>query len=995
MCYSHLIIFPRPDVFLGPVCPYVLSPVSRFASIWSIPVFTTGGMNAAFRHKTSEYRLLTCMAGTFLQFGEFFKHLLEEYSWYHVSFLYDSNSHESGRGMSMCEFTLGQPFSMMGGFKNENISHIPIESDRGNKSTYQDLLKKSSSLSRVIVVCASSPVVRRILLTADDMGLLSDGEFVFFNIDLSRNNFDLYKPWIDPNETNTENERAMKAFESVLTISSFSNFGDRFINFKRKVETASANILNSTENIYVNDFVVNFYDALRIYGIALKSLIEKGERKENITGEQITSQIWNKHHPGVMGEISFDKNGDRKTDFSLLDLNPKLEKFEVVKIYHGLSNKFETVADIDWPHRDGPPLDIITCDSCGWNRNYIFIILLIITLAILAGLVIGSVYIFRHYKEEANIASMTWKINAEDLMVGNMMRRSSIMRMCQGSIYSGDSMYQESRQMYVSTAYYKGCRVATKAITTGNFSLSRKLLIELKQMMDLHHDNLVRFYGVCMEQPTLVTEYCPRGSLQDILEEEEISLDWNFKYSLINDICKGLRYIHMSDMRVHGNLKSSNCVVDSRFVLKLTDFGLQILREREDSDEDSYEFYKSKLWSAPEVLRRRSMVCTRDQKGDVYSFGIILHEVAERNGTWGMNDNFLEPKEIIEGVSEGYLRPSVSKLSLDDQLCSVMVKCWSEDPEDRPDISTAKAAITKINKDSKSSNILDNLLTRMEQYANNLETLVEERTQSYLEEKEKCESLLHELLPPLVADKLIQKETVEAESFPAVTIYFSDIVGFTNISVESSPMEIVDLLNDLYTCFDSILQYFDVYKVETIGDAYMVVSGLPESNGESHAPEIGRMSLRILEKVGNFRIRHRPEDQLKIRIGLHSGPCVAGVVGTKMPRYCLFGDTVNTASRMESYGEPFKIHMSSTTASILQSFPSFKIEQRGEMDIKGKGKMVTYWLCGEEGPGNERMTSINYRESKRWNRKTFSSARGEFRHQSRKDLLKKRMREIE
>ena len=157
-------------------------------------------------------------------------------------------------------------------------------------------------------------------------------------------------------------------------------------------------------------------------------------------------------------------------------------------------------------------------------------------------------------------------------------------------------------------------------------------------------------------------------------------------------------------------------------------------------------------------------------------------------------------------------------------------------------------------------------------------------------------------------------------------------------------MEIVDLLNDLYTCFDSILQNYDVYKVETIGDAYMVVSGLyHRDTGPHHATEIARMSLKILEKVDSFEIKHRPGDQLKIRIGLHSGPCVAGVVGIKvdnqsnitmiritvqMPRYCLFGDTVNTASRMESHGEPGRIHLSSTTTDNLKMVNTFQVHYK-------------------------------------------------------------------
>ncbi|KAK6639365.1 Nitrogen permease reactivator protein [Polyplax serrata] len=199
-----------------------------------------------------------------------------------------------------------------------------------------------------------------------------------------------------------------------------------------------------------------------------------------------------------------------------------------------------------------------------------------------------------------------------------------------------------------------------------------------------------------------------------------------------------------------------------------------------------------------------------------------------------------------------------------------------------------------------------------------------------------------------VASQLIKGQSVIAETYDQVTIYFSDIVGFTSLSAESTPMQVVDLLNDLYTCFDSIIENFDVYKVETIGDAYMVVSGLPVRNGNLHAREIARMSLALLEQVQDFRIRHRPATQLKLRIGMHTGPCVAGVVGLKMPRYCLFGDTVNTASRMESSGEALKIHVSPKTKEVLDTFKTFELEYRGKVEMKGKGVMPTYWLLGEK-----------------------------------------------
>ena len=144
---------------------------------------------------------------------------------------------------------------------------------------------------------------------------------------------------------------------------------------------------------------------------------------------------------------------------------------------------------------------------------------------------------------------------------------------------------------------------------------------------------------------------------------------------------------------------------------------------------------------------------------------------------------------------------------------------------------------------------------------------------------------------------------MEPENFESVTVFFSDVVQFTNLAAKCTPLQVVSLLNDLYSLFDGYIETHDVYKVETIGDGYLCVSGLPHRNGVEHAREIASLSLVLIESIKSFRIPHLPAERVNIRIGAHTGGCTAGVVGLTMPRYCLFGDTVNTASRMESNGK--------------------------------------------------------------------------------------------
>ena len=207
---------------------------------------------------------------------------------------------------------------------------------------------------------------------------------------------------------------------------------------------------------------------------------------------------------------------------------------------------------------------------------------------------------------------------------------------------------------------------------------------------------------------------------------------------------------------------------------------------------------------------------------------------------------------------------------LPEYVLQLMQSCWAEDPDVRPDFSTVRNRLKPMRQGMK-NNIMDQMVEMLEKYSNNLEDLVMERTRQLCEEKQKTEDLLHRMLPLSVAKKLTQGIGVEPESFNSVTIYFSDIVGFTAMCSESTPLNVVNFLNELYSRFDEIIQGFDVYKVETIGDAYMVVSGLPVRNGPNHSREIARMSLSILEAVNTFVIKHKPDIKLEIRIGLHTG----------------------------------------------------------------------------------------------------------------------------
>ena len=205
--------------------------------------------------------------------------------------------------------------------------------------------------------------------------------------------------------------------------------------------------------------------------------------------------------------------------------------------------------------------------------------------------------------------------------------------------------------------------------------------------------------------------------------------------------------------------------------------------------------------------------------------------------------------------------------------------------------------------------------------------------------KDRSEQLLLNILPKSIADKLKLGHSTIAENFTEVTVLFADLVDFTQLADGTPATEVVNLLNQVFSTFDQLAERHGIEKIKTIGDAYMVVAGLPEPR-DDHAGAIAAMALEMRTALASFE--HTLDRPLAIRIGIHTGPVVAGVIGLKKLAYDLWGDTVNTASRMESYGIHGEIQVSSDTYRWLKD--RYRFQPRGPLDIKGKGTMMTYLL---------------------------------------------------
>ncbi len=248
------------------------------------------------------------------------------------------------------------------------------------------------------------------------------------------------------------------------------------------------------------------------------------------------------------------------------------------------------------------------------------------------------------------------------------------------------------------------------------------------------------------------------------------------------------------------------------------------------------------------------------------------------------------------------------------------------------------------------------MASTIQEHNENLEDLVSQRTKELTAEKLTSERLLLNVLPGPIADRLKTGENLIVDRFESVSVLFADIVGFTALSSRTSPVELVTMLNELFSSFDRLAEKHGLEKIKTIGDAYMVVAGIPQPIAD-HGIALAHMALDMHEAISTYAAKTGSD--LTIRIGIHSGSVVAGVIGEKKFIYDLWGDTVNIASRMESTGVPGRIHVSEATYTLIKD--EFDFEQRTPIEVKGKGLMTTYLLSGikPRDPARRSSTKLN------------------------------------
>ncbi|KAK3781513.1 hypothetical protein RRG08_054852 [Elysia crispata] len=618
--------------------------------------------------------------------------LLKYYNWTKFSIIYgdiDSKTYES---VAIRLQELAQEHNMS---TNHVMSYPEPHLTLITGNPFPDIIQKTYVDTRVYVFLGYLNAVVDMMINMNDRGLLDTGQYVVIYVEFlehvkmepTKYFRRTYEKGNDlPNEKGARSLLVVKP-SPTADIQEFHN-NVRLYNKRPPLNFTAPQTWKKIISVYAS----YLYDAVMLYARALGQVVADGGSFTD--GKRIVSKTFGKTYQSIEGYlVKIDQNGSAEGNYSVLACQPntfqdgqpeylmqpvahfRLNQDGVLPIYH-----IHEGVTIRWLHGK-PPLDEPPCgyrgQKCIKPKSHLKEIVGGVFGGILLIAIVTGLLIYRNWRYEQEIAGLLWKIDASAIHCNEVgsgrADKKALTEDIDNSTNCGISMVSiESRnshaQVYTYIGKFRGQTVALKTFNIDSSDLTRKDKMEMKTMRDLRHTNVNSFIGACMESSvlTLVTAYCVKGSLQDVLENDDIKLDHMFIASIIKDLLQGMLYIHNSDLAFHGNLKSSNCVVNSRWTLQVTDHGLLDTRNSSYRKEDHHAFYRNLLWKAPEILRSNGKL-KASQLGDVYAFAIILHEIFGRMGPYGSMD--MDP--------EGNIYASVTNSQNDQYKKQLLKNQWS------------------------------------------------------------------------------------------------------------------------------------------------------------------------------------------------------------------------------------------------------------------------------------------------------------------------------